>query len=141
MPPVRAWPSPIEGQVMADHSGTVDDYIRGYPADVQGILREIQRRIAVLVPAAGEKISYQMPTVTMSGEALLYYAAWKQHIGMYPIPPAGPALEQQLAPYRAAKDTVRFTYKKPIPYELIDDVVAMLVSRRLDSANDPPDAP
>ena len=54
----------------------------------------------------------------------MYYAAWKQHIGMYPIPAAEPALESRIAPYRAAKDTVRFTYKKPIPYELIDDVVA-----------------
>ena len=104
--------------------------------DIQDILSELQRRIGAIVPDVGEKISYQMPTVTMSGEALLYYAAWKQHIGMYPIPPAEPELEAQIAPYRAAKDTVRFPYKKPIPYDLIDAMVAMLVSRRLTSAND-----
>ena len=54
--------------------------------------------------------------------------------------PAGgdPRSKQQIAPYRAAKDTVRFPYKKPIPYDLIDAMVAMLVRRRLDSENDPP---
>ena len=127
----------IEGQVMAEQAGSVEEYILGYPDDVGAILRELRRRIGDVVPDAGEKISYQMPTVTMSGESLVYYAAWKQHIGMYPIPRAEVALEARIAPYRAAKDSVRFTYKKPIPYELIDDMVAMLVRHRLDSENDP----
>ena len=122
---------------MIEQTGTVEDYIRGYPEDIRDVLRELQRRIGAIVPDVGEKISYQIPTVTMGGQPLVYYAAWKQHIGMYPIPPAEPALEEQIAPYRAAKDTVRFTYKKPIPYELIEDMVAMVVLRRLDSENDP----
>ena len=122
---------------MAEQSGVVEDYIDSYPMDIQVILREIRRRASAVVPEVGEKMSYQMPTVTMQGSSLFYYAAWKQHIGMYPIPPAEAALEAQIAPYRASKDTVRFTYKKPIPYELIENVVAMLVRRRLDSENDP----
>ena len=122
---------------MAEQAGSVEEYILGYPDDVRTILRELRRRIGDVVPGAGEKISYRMPTVTMDGQALLYYAAWKQHIGMYPIPSAEPSLEQRLAPYRAAKDAVRFTYKKPIPYDLIDDMVEMLVRHRLDSENDP----
>ena|SRR6476620_2339576 len=122
---------------MATQTGTVEAYIRGYPQDVQVILEEIRRRIGVIVPEAGEKISYQMPTVTMEGRALVYYAAWKHHIGMYPIPPADAALEARIAPHRAAKDTVKFTYRKPIPYELIEDVVALLVRRRWESENDP----
>ena len=89
------------------------------------------------MPEAGEKISYQMPTVTMDGQALVYYAAWKQHIGMYPIPLADEALEARIAPYRAAKDTVKFTYRKPIPYDLIETGRQLLVRRRLDSENDP----
>ena len=121
---------------MPAQTGTVEDYIRGFPEDTQDVLREIQRRIAGIVPAVGEKISYQMPTVTMSGESLVYYAAWKRHIGMYPIPRAEAALEARIAPYRAAKDSVRFPYTSPIPYDLIADVVAMLVQRRLDSLND-----
>ena len=122
---------------MAQQVGTVEDYVAGFPDDIQQILRHIRQVFVDRVPDAGEKISYQMPTVTMSGEALLYYAAWKQHLGMYPIPRAEPALEEQLAPYRAAKDTVRFAYRKPIPYELIEKMVAMLVRRRLVSENDP----
>ncbi len=122
---------------MTEPSAAVQEYIQSYPQDVQVILREIRRRIGGIVPEVGEKISYQIPTVTMDGRALLYYAAWKQHIGIYPIPPAEPALEVKIAPYRAAKDTVRFTYNKPIPYELLDEMVAMLVRRRVDSENDP----
>lgn len=122
---------------MSEQTGTVEDYIRGFPEDTQDVLREIRRRIAAIVPDVGEKISYQMPTVTMSGESLVYYAAWKQHIGMYPIARAEAALEAKIAPYRAAKDSVRFPYTKPIPYDLIADIVAMLVQRRLDSPNDP----
>lgn len=122
---------------MAMRFGTVDEYIAGYPEDIQLILQEIRHRAGALVPDDGEKISYQMPTVTMEGRALVYYAAWKLHIGMYPIPPAGAALESRIAPYRAAKDAVKFPYKKPIPYELIDDIVALLVRRRIENENDP----
>ena len=84
------------------------------------------------VPDAGETISYQMPTVTMDGKYLVYFAAWKQHIGMYPIPVAGEALENRIAPYRGAKDAVKFLYKKPIPYDLIEQIADLLVSRRLE---------
>ena len=95
---------------MATQTGTVEAYLRGYPQDVQDILEEIRRRSGVIVPEAGEKISYQMPTVTMEGRALVYYAT---------------------------KDRVMFTYRKPIPYALIVDVVALLVRRRWESENDP----
>jgi uncharacterized protein YdhG (YjbR/CyaY superfamily) len=122
---------------MAAQSGTVEDYVRGYPEDVQVVLEEIRRRISAIVPEAGEKISYQMPTVTMEGQSLVYYAAWKRHIGMYPIPSADAALEARIAPYRTAKDAVKFTYSKPIPYELIEEVVALLVRRRIESESDP----
>jgi len=110
---------------------TIDDYISSFPDDLQVILEQIRRTIRDAVPAAGETISYQMPTITLDGTSLVYFAGWKHHIGLYPIPRADDALEQELAPYRATKDTLRLPLSKPIPYDLIERLVAFLVTRRL----------
>ena len=118
---------------MAQSAADVEDYIAGYPDDIQQILRRIRRIFADRVPDAGEKISYQMPSVTMGGSYLVYFAAWKQHIGMYPIPIAEQALESRIAVYRGAKDAVKFGYNKPSPYDLIEQIADLLVRRRLDS--------
>jgi uncharacterized protein YdhG (YjbR/CyaY superfamily) len=101
----------------------VDDYIRGYPDDVQQILQEIRRRIHQAVPEADEKISYQIPTFTLNGKYFVYMAAWKKHISVYPVP-AGMA--EELAPYMAAKGTLKFALDKPIPYDLIAKVAKQL---------------
>ena len=79
-----------------------------------------------------------MPTVTLDGVPLMYFAAWKRHIGVYPVPPAQGALERELAPYRAAKDTVRFPLSRPVPYELIERLAAFLAERRGPAGAAPP---
>jgi len=122
---------------VAQSAADIEEYIGGFPDEIGEILRRIRQIFADRVPDAGEKISYQMPTVTMDGQSLVYFAAWKQHIGMYPIPVADEALESRIAPYRAAKDTVKFVYRKPIPYDLIEQIADLMVSRRLDSELDP----
>jgi uncharacterized protein YdhG (YjbR/CyaY superfamily) len=110
---------------------TVDDYISSLPEDVQIILEKVRRTIRNVAPEAGETISYQIPTMTLDGKRLVYFAAWKHHISLYPIPAGDEAFEQELAPYRAAKGTVRFPFRKPIPYELIERLVALLVKQRV----------
>ena len=115
----------------------VENYITGFSDDIQQILRRIRQIFADRVPGAGEKISYQMPTVTMDGQPLVYFAGWKQHIGMYPIPVAEESLESRITPYRGSKDTVKFTYRKPIPYDLIEQIAELMVRRRLDEELDP----
>ena len=117
---------------MAPQFATIDDYIASYPDDVQSILEEVRRTIRSAVPAPGETISYAMPTITLDGKPLVYFAAWKHHIGIYPpIPEIDPELDQELAPYRAAKGTLKFPLREPIPYDLIGRVVALLVSERV----------
>jgi uncharacterized protein YdhG (YjbR/CyaY superfamily) len=118
---------------MAEKFKTIDDYISSLPEDVQIIVEEIRRTIHNAAPAAEETISYQMPTFTLNGENLVHFAAWKHHIGLYPIPEADEPLERELAPYRATKDTVRLPLEQPIPYGLIERLVTLLVTRRLDS--------
>lgn len=109
---------------------SVDDYIDSFPADVSARLTQVRRTIKDVAPTTAETMSYQMPTVTLDGKYLVYFAAWKNHLGLYPIPPLSDALEDEVAPYRAAKDSVRFPFRTPIPYDLIGRVVSEVASRR-----------
>lgn len=119
---------------MAAQFATIDEYIGSLPGDVQIILTEVRRRIRSVVPDAGETISYGIPTITLGGRHLVYFAAWTHHIAVYPLPAADEAFEQELAPYRAAKSTARFPIRRPIPYDLIERLVTNLVAERADSA-------
>jgi uncharacterized protein YdhG (YjbR/CyaY superfamily) len=116
---------------MAEHKFTsVDEYIESFPADVQQVLAEVRRTIRAVVPEAGEKISYQIPTVTLDGKALMYFSAWKEHISVYPIPPIDDDLAAKLEPYRSGKGTLKFPLAKPIPYDLITRLTQAFVAAR-----------
>lgn len=115
---------------MAAQVTTVDEYIASCPDDVQEILAEIRRRLHGAIPEAGETISYGIPTMTLHGRRLVHFAAWKHHIAVYPVPAADPALEQEIAPYRASKGTLRFPLRKSIPYNLIERLAALLAEQR-----------
>jgi len=113
---------------------TVDEYISACPAEVQPVLQEllteIRRVIHEAVPGAGERIAYQMPTITLDGRSLVHFAAWKHHIGLYPLPTADDDLQAELAPYDAGKGTARFPLDQPVPYELIGRIAARLAQQR-----------
>lgn len=97
---------------------TVDGYFGGFPPDVEALLHRVRDTIRSVAPDAEEAVKYDMALFRYAG-TYLYVAGWKKHIGMYPIYPAEPELEAEIAPYRAKKDTVQFKYAKPMPYELI----------------------
>jgi len=109
---------------------TVDDYIASYPPDVRDILEKIRRTILAAAPGTEETISYAIPTVTLDGRYLIYFAGWKRHISVYPIPEGDSALQLDLAPYKHARGTLRFPLSKPIPYELIERVVVAAMRAR-----------
>lgn len=115
---------------MAEQLATIDQHIASVPEDVQAILEEVRRRIRAVVPEAGETISYRIPTMTLNGRHLVYFAAWKHHISLYPVPAVDESFEQEVAPYRAGQGTARFPLDKPIPYGLIERLVALLVQQR-----------
>jgi|SRR5664279_2843164 len=119
-----------QGAVLPDHPTTVEEYIRSFPDDVQIILHNVRKTILDKVPNAGEIISYQIPTVTMDGTALVYFAGWSKHIALYPVPDGDEAFERAVAPYRAARSTVRFPLGTPIPYDVIGRITALLVRQR-----------
>lgn len=112
---------------------TIDEYIAGFPNEVQQILEKIRRTIRAAAPDARETMKYKMPTFTLKGN-LLYFAAYKKHIALYPVPEGTEKFNKKLAVYRAAKSTVRFPLDKPIPYDLIGQIVKLRVKDNLTRA-------
>ena len=111
-------------------TGTVEDYLAGLPDDVRARLQELRRVVHEVVPGVGETISYAMPTFTLDGRPLVHVAAWKQHIGIYPLPPLDPELDVAVAPYRGTKDTLALPHAQPLPRDLVARVVGVLVEQR-----------
>ena len=117
---------------MAARFATVGEYIGSFPGEVQDILREVRSTIHGAVPAAGERISYGIAAFTLGGRDLVYFAGWKKHISVYPVPTEDAELTQELTPYLAAKGTLKFPLGQPVPYPLIGRVAAVLASQRAD---------
>ena len=111
---------------MGTQFNTIDEYIGAFPKDIQFILEKIRKTIRRAAPEAFEAISYQMPTFKLNGN-LVHFAAYKNHIGFYPVPSGIEAFKGELAPYIAGKGTLRFPLDKPIPYHLIEKVVMFRV--------------
>jgi uncharacterized protein YdhG (YjbR/CyaY superfamily) len=111
-------------------STTVDEYVAALPDDVRSRMDELRRVVRSVVPDVEETISYAMPTFVLDGQPLVHVAAWKQHIGIYPLPPVDAALERELAPWRGTKDTVKLPHGKPLPVDLVERVLTVLLAQR-----------
>lgn len=112
---------------------TIDDYIAGFPHEVQNILEKIRRAIRKAAPGAEETIKYQIPTFTLKGN-LVSFAAYKKHIGIYPAPKGTQKFNEELSVFRAAKASVRFPLDKPIPFDLVSQIVIFRVRELLERA-------
>lgn len=110
---------------------TIDEYISQFPEDVQIILQQIRTAIKEAAPDATEKISYQMPTFYLKGN-LVHFAAFKSHIGFYPIPSAIEEFKEELSLYKSGKGSVQFPLDKPMPYDLIRRIVLFRVEENLE---------
>jgi uncharacterized protein YdhG (YjbR/CyaY superfamily) len=108
----------------------IDEYIAGFPEDVREKLQKIRMTIREAAPDAEEKISYQMPTFYLKGN-LVHFAAFQKHIGFYPTPTGTEKFQKELAAYKVAKGTARFPLDKPIPFDLITEIVKFRVKENL----------
>ena len=99
---------------------TIDAYLDALPQRSRDALAQIRERISAAAPESVEGIKYGMPTATLEGRNIVYYAAWKARVGLYPIYRGSAGFEAALAPYRDKKDTVRFALDQPLPCEIID---------------------
>jgi len=110
---------------------TVDDYIAGFPPEVQAILQKIRMTIRKAAPEAEETISYKIPAFKLDG-ALIYFAGYARHVGMYPITrTVKEKFGQELAAYEVGKSTARFPLDRRIPYALIGRIVKFRVAEKL----------
>lgn len=102
---------------------SIDEYIASAPEAAQPILEEVRKIVRAAAPDAVETIAYQMPAFKMQG-TLVYFAAWKKHIGFYPASGAVPdVFKEQLAGYDGTSGSIHFPFDKPMPAKLITDIV------------------
>jgi len=99
---------------------SMKQYIESFPPEVQNRLRQVRNAIKAGTPRAKEGISYQIPAFRLDGTYFIGFAAWKNHIAVYPIPAGTPAFQKQAARYRGTKSTLKFRMDKPLPLKFIE---------------------
>ena len=112
---------------------TIDEYISMFPDDVRTILNQIRQAIREAAPEAEETINYRMPTFTLNGN-LVHFAAFKNHIGFYPVPSGIEKFKKELSAYPQGKGSVQFPLDRPIPYALIARIVKFRVKENFEKA-------
>lgn len=109
---------------------SIDEYVATFPKDVQSILQEVRQAIREAAPEAEEGISYQMPIFKLNGD-LVWFAAFKDHIGFFPRASAIEAFKDKLSAYEISKGTIKFALNKPMPLDLIKEIVKFRVKENL----------
>jgi uncharacterized protein YdhG (YjbR/CyaY superfamily) len=112
---------------------TVDEYLSALPENAKAILKEFRKTIKQAAPQAEELISYNMPAFTLYG-GLIWYAAWKEHISLYPRTARMEASIKELSEYEGSKGTIKFAMDKPLPFSLITKIVKFRVKENLEKA-------
>jgi uncharacterized protein YdhG (YjbR/CyaY superfamily) len=111
----------------------VDEYIARYPPEVQAVLQHVRQVVRSAAPDAREVISYQMPALKQNG-VLVYFAAFKNHIGLYPPIRGDARLQKAASPYAGEMGNLQFPLDKPIPFDLIDRLTRLRVEQDLANA-------
>lgn len=110
-----------------------DEYIAMFPTEVQEVLEKLRQTIKNAAPQAEETISYQMPAFKLHG-SLVYFAAYKKHIGFYPTTSGISAFKEHLTNYEVSKGTIKFPINEPLPFDLITTIVKFRVEENLRKA-------
>jgi len=113
--------------------GNVDEYIAGFPPEVQVILVKVRHTIRKAAPNAQEKIAYGIPTFSLKGN-LVHFGAFQKHVGFYPTSSGIANFQPELSAYKSARGSVQFPLEKPIPCALIAKIVKFRVRESLNKA-------
>ena len=116
---------------MTANYATIDGYIAGFPKNIQVILEQIRLTIKKTAPHADEAISYAIPTFKINGADLVHFAAFKNHIGFYATPTGHEEFKDALSVYKQGKGSVQFPLDKPMPLQLIAQIVKFRVKENL----------
>ena len=112
----------------------IETYIQQFPDEVQEILQTIRKLINDNAPGANEHFAYGMPAYKLYKKPLVYFAAFKNHIGFYATPSGHTEFQEELSKYRHGKGSVQFPLDKPIPYKLIERIVKFRVTENYERA-------
>ena len=108
---------------------SIDEYIAGFPPETQKVLKELRALIKSTAPRVTEKISYAMPTFDLNGHYLVYFAAWKKHVGFYPVNAAiQKKFKEELKAYKSGKGSLQFPLGQPLPKDLIRKIVKLRIA-------------
>jgi uncharacterized protein YdhG (YjbR/CyaY superfamily) len=110
-----------------------DEYLKGFPIEIQQLLEQVRLIIKDAAPQAKEVISYGMPAFKMNG-MLVWFAAHSKHIGFYPGASGIKAFEKELSDYKWAKGSVQFPFDKPLPSGFISEIVKFRLNENLNRA-------
>ena len=112
----------------------IDEYIAVFPPDVREKLEQVRATVKSAAPGAEETIKYAMPTFMYKGN-LVYFAAFKKHIGFYPVPTGNEAFDKELSRYKTGKGSIQFPLDKPMPLALIKKIVKARIREMNDKAS------
>ena len=127
----RARPSPLSAPSPIAVPANIDEYIAGFSPGTQDLLQQVRQTVHAAAPQAREVISYRIPAFKQHG-ILVYFAAFKKHIGFYPPVHGDAELERAVAPYAGEKGNLRFDMAQPLPLDLIDRITRLRL--KLDGA-------
>ena len=114
-----------------NQTGTIDQYLAGFPDDVRAILEQVRSVIRQEAPEAQETIKYAIPTFMLKGKNLVHFAAFKNHIGFYATPSGHEAFKAELSAYKQGKGSVQFPLDEPMPLDLIRRIARFRVAETL----------
>jgi uncharacterized protein YdhG (YjbR/CyaY superfamily) len=108
---------------------TVDEYLADLPQEVRARMQTLRELVHRVVPGTEERIRYGMPTFAVDGRSVVHLAAWKKHIALYPLPQLPGELAAEAERWRGAKDAMQLPHDRPLPLDLIEQVVSALAGR------------
>jgi len=109
----------------------IDEYIAGFPKDIQDMLQQIRAAIREVAPNAEEAIKYAIPTFVLNGKNLVHFAAFKNHIGFYPTPTGIESFQKELSMYKQGKGSMQFPLDKPMPLALVRKITKFNLEQRM----------
>lgn len=104
-------------------SASIDEYIAGFPTETQKVLEQVRAIIKKEAPDAEETISYAIPAFNLNKHNLVYFAGYKNHVSLYPVPKGSEAFEKEISKHKSGKGTMQFPLDKPLPLGLITKIV------------------
>jgi uncharacterized protein YdhG (YjbR/CyaY superfamily) len=107
----------------------LEEYLSSLPASKRALLEQVRTALLAAIPQGEDGIAYQMPVIKVGGRSMVHYAAWAQHLSVYPTPD-DPGLRDELAPYVAGKGTMHFPLDRPLPTELLTRLAAALLAEK-----------